>query len=108
MAREISQMTNQEIAAFLEVRKQEEAKLVRENGVKFKTELEAYCLKKYNMSLASIFLAGKNAIEPKTYKNPATGGMYTYKGKGKVPAWLKIPGGKKPNPQYLVANGAAA
>ena len=62
MAKEITQMTNQEIAAFLETRKQEEAQLVRLNGVKFKTELETYCLKKYNMSLASIFLAGKNAI----------------------------------------------
>jgi hypothetical protein len=98
---DISQMTDQEIAAFLEQRKAEQAKLVRENGVKARAELEQYCLKKYNMSLAAIFTAGNKVLEHKTYKNPETGALYVYKGKGKVPGWLKG-ANKKPNAAYEV------
>jgi hypothetical protein len=88
--KDISQMTSQEIVAFLKQREQDEAKAVKENGVKFKSELEAYCLKKYNMSLGAIFHADKKVLEHKIYKNPETGSLYTYKGKGKVPKWLWI------------------
>jgi hypothetical protein len=98
---DISQMTDTEIAAYLQVRKAEQAKLVRENGVKAKAELEAYCLKKYNMSLAAIFTASANGKGPTTYKNPTTGEIWTYSGRGKVAAWAKGADGK-PNPNYEV------
>jgi len=99
---DISQMTDAEIAAYMQMRKAEQAKLVRENGVKAKAELEQYCLKKYGMSLAAIFTASANSAGPKSYKHPETGQVYTYSGRGKVPVWLKEPGGKKPNPAYEV------
>jgi len=99
--KDISQMTDAEIAAYMQMRKAEQAKLVRENGVKAKAELEAYCLEKYKMSLAAIFTSSANGgAGPKSYKNPENGSIYTYSGRGKVPGWLKGPD-NKPNPAYL-------
>ena len=79
----------------------EQAKIVREKGVQAKTELEAYCLKKYGISLAAIFTSSANGAGPKSYKNPTTGELYTYSGRGKVPGWLKG-ADNKPNPAYAV------
>jgi hypothetical protein len=102
--KDISQMTDQEIKAFLDQRKVDQAKIVREKGVAAKAELEAYCLKKYGISLAAIFTASSEGKGPKTYKNPTDSSLYTYSGRGKVPAWLKIGGTgndkNKPNPAY--------
>jgi hypothetical protein len=46
-------------------------------------------------------MANQKPTERKTYKHPESGTLYTYSGKGKVPAWLKGPD-NKPNPAYLV------
>jgi DNA-binding protein H-NS len=87
---DITQMSEQEIKDYLQRRKEEQEKLVRENGVKAKAELEAYCLKKYNMTLQQIFTASDKAPKPKRqFKNPQDNSTYTYSGKGKLPAWVK-------------------
>lgn len=101
-SKDISQMTDTEIKAYLEQRKIAQAQLVREKGVQAKAELEQYCLKKYGISLAAIFTASTNGSGPKQYKNPQTGASYTYSGRGKVPGWLKG-ADNKPNPAYLVS-----
>jgi DNA-binding protein H-NS len=98
---DISQMTDAEIQEYLKQRKVQQANLVREKGVQAKAELETYCMKKYGMSLAAIFTASANGVGPKTYKNPESGSLYTYSGRGKVPGWLQGPD-KKPNPAYEV------
>ena len=69
--------------------------------MKAKAELEAYCLKKYGISLAAIFTASADAKGPTNYRNPENGSIYTYSGRGKVPGWLQGPD-KKPNPAYEV------
>ena len=87
---DITQMTEEEIKEFLATRKAEQAKLVREQGVKARAELEVYCQKKYNMTLAQIFTATDKApTAPKQYKNPENGSVYTYSGRGKLPGWVK-------------------
>ncbi len=87
---DITQMTEEEIKQFLQHRKEEQAKLIRENGVKAREELEVYCQKKYGMTLAQIFTASDKAPKaPKQYKNPDNGSVYTYSGRGKLPAWVK-------------------
>jgi DNA-binding protein H-NS len=99
--KDISAMTDAEIAEYLKARKAEQAKLVAAKGVQAKKELEAYCLKTYGISLAAIFTSSENASAPKTYRNPGNGENYTYSGRGKVPTWLKDDQGK-PNVAYLV------
>jgi len=86
---DITSMTEAEIKAYLQQRKVEQAKLVREKGVQARADVEAYCLKKHGMTLAAIFTASNKTAEPKTYKNPANGETYTYGGRGKMPAWVK-------------------
>lgn len=98
---DITQMSAQEIREFLHRKEEEAAKQLRENVAKWKEELEAYCQKKYGVSLATIFTASSKPRDLKQYKHPQTGETYTYSGRGKVPGWLKGADGK-PNPQYAV------
>jgi DNA-binding protein H-NS len=99
---DISKMTDTEIKAYLDQRKVEQAKIVREKGVQAKAELEKHCMEKYGISLAAIFTSSANGgAGPKSYKNPATGELYTYSGRGKVPGWLKD-ANNKPNQAYAV------
>jgi DNA-binding protein H-NS len=92
---DITQMTAQEIEEYLQQRKDEAAKKLQENGMKWKEELEVYCQKKYGVSLAVIFTASDKAPKPsRQFKNPADGSVYTYSGRGKVPGWLKGSDGK--------------
>lgn len=99
--KDISQMTVEEIAAYLKERKENEAKDNWEKAVKAKAELEAYCIKTYNLTLAEIFTTPDKMPERKQYKNPQDGSLYSYSGRGKVPAWLKGSDGK-PNAEYEV------
>ena len=99
--KDISEMSVEEIAAYLKDRKENEAKETWEKAVKAKVELEAYCQKKYGLTLAQIFTTPDKMPEKKQYKNPQTGELYVYSGKGKVPAWLKGADGK-PNQDYVV------
>ena len=98
---DITKMSDAEIVEFQRQRRLQQAKLVAEKGKQAKTELEAYCLTTYGLSLQQIFMSGGNAKGPTTYKHPENGSLYTYSGKGKVPAWLKGPN-NKPNPAYEV------
>lgn len=87
---DITKMTEDEIKQYLQNRKEEQARLVREQGVKARAELEVYCQEKYNMTLAQIFTATNRAPKPsKQYRNPSDGTVYTYSGRGKLPGWVK-------------------
>ncbi|KYK47672.1 hypothetical protein A1D31_30110 [Bradyrhizobium liaoningense] len=102
--KDISEMSLEEIAAYLQERKENEAKERHAKAIKAKEELEGYCQKKYGLTLAQIFTASdKPPSERKTYKNPTTGETWTYSGRGKVAAWAKGRDGK-PNPEYEVTN----
>jgi hypothetical protein len=90
---DITSMTEQEIKDYLTQRKAEQAKLVHEKGVQARAELEAYCLKKYSMTLVQIFTATKKAPQTKSYRHPETGQTYIYSGRGKLSDWCK--------PEYL-------
>src|SRR5215471_16232525 len=98
---DITQMTESEIQEHLKLRKLEQAKVLREKGEQARKDVEAYCQKKWGLTLAQVWMAGGNFPEPKTYKNPANGSLYTYSGRGKVPEWLQG-ADKKPNPTYEV------
>jgi hypothetical protein len=91
---DITKMSEQQIKDHLRQRKAEQVKLVHENGIKARAELEAYCLDKYKMTLVQIFTATKKAPQTKLYRHPETGQTYSYTGRGKLPAWCK--------PEYLV------
>jgi DNA-binding protein H-NS len=86
---DITQMSAQEIKEYLQHREEEAAKQLRENVAKWKEELEAHCQKKYGVSLATIFTASSKPRDVKQYKNPETGAVYTYGGRGKLPNWVK-------------------
>jgi hypothetical protein len=96
---DITKMTAQEIKDYLQQREEEAAKKLQQNAPKWKEELEAHCQDRYGVSLATIFTATTKPREVKQYRNPVDLKLYTYSGRGKVPAWLKGPDGK-PNPQY--------
>lgn len=99
--KDISDMTVEEIAAYLKDRRENEAKEAWERAVKAKAELDAHCQKKYGLTLAQVFTTPDKMPERKQYKNPADGSLYSYSGKGKIPAWLKGADGK-PNLDYAV------
>jgi hypothetical protein len=100
---DITQMTDEEALEFLKQRKRENAKLTWETAVKAKGELEAHCQKKYGLSLAAIFTTPDEFSEARQYKHPEDGSLYSYSGRGKVPAWLKGEDGK-PNPKLQVTS----
>jgi DNA-binding protein H-NS len=86
---DITQMTAQEIKEYLKQREVETARQLQLNVAKWKEELETYCQKKYGVSLATIFTATSKPRDIKQYKNPKDGSVYTYGGRGKLPAWVK-------------------
>lgn len=92
---DITQMTAQEIRDYLRQKEEEAAKQLQLNAAKWKEELDAYCWKKYSVSLATIFTASAKPRDVKQYKNPQDGKLYTYSGRGKLPNWVK--------PEYEVA-----
>ena len=97
--RDIASMTEAEIQDYLKQRKAEQAKIVAQKGVEARKDVEAYLQKKWGLTLSQVWMAG--STQPKTYKNPADGSVYTYSGRGKVPAWLKN-GDGKPNAEYEI------
>src|SRR4051812_46890728 len=100
--KDITNMTVEEIAAYLQERKGNEAKERHQKAIAAKVELEEYCQKKYGLTLAQVFTASdKPPSERKQYKHPENGSLYSYSGRGKVPGWLKGSDGK-PNAQYEV------
>ena len=109
MAKEVKQvlditaMTDAEIAAYMQQRKAQQARLVAEKGKEARKDVENYCQQKWGLTLAQVWMAGDKSEGPKTYKNPANGEQYTYSGRGKVPGWLQISSeNHKPNPAYEV------
>jgi DNA-binding protein H-NS len=94
---DITKMTEEEIAVHLQERKQQGIQKI----LKAKKELEAYCQEKYGLTLQEIFTVSDKVPERRQFKDPHSGDIYTYSGRGKVPAWLRGPDGK-PNPQYEV------
>jgi DNA-binding protein H-NS len=100
---DINTMTDDQIAEFQKQRRIEKQKLAAEKGQQARKELEAYCQKKYGLTLQQIYAASGKTQELKTYRNPndPDARPYTYSGRGKVPGWLKSANGK-PNPLYEV------
>ncbi len=73
---------------------------VKVNGPEMRKKLEAYCLKEFGMSLASVISSTRKAPQPKAFKNPdpkvnPNGDIYIYPGKGKYPDWLSTDAAKK-------------
>lgn len=102
ISKDINSMSLEEIAAYLQDRKEQEARERHEKALKAKAELEAYCQEKYGLTLAQVYTASdKPLAERKQYKNPETGEVWAYSGRGKVAAWAKGADGK-PNPAYEV------
>jgi DNA-binding protein H-NS len=99
---DITKMTVAEIAAYLQEKKQRDVLEKQQRALKAKKELEAYCQEKYGLTLQEVFTVSDKAPQRKQYKDPNCGDIYTYSGRGKVPAWLKGPDGK-PNEAYRVA-----
>ena len=97
---DITQMTESEIQEFLKVRKMQQAKVAAEKGKEARKDVEAYLQKKWGLTLAQVWMAGSN-MTSRTFKNPTTGDLYVYSGRGKVPGWLKGPD-DKPNTAYEV------
>lgn len=99
----LNAMSDEEIMEFLKQRKIEKQKLAAEKGQQARKELEAYCQKKYGLTLQQIYTASGKTQELKTYKNPndPDAKPYTYSGRGKVPGWLKGVNGK-PRAEYEV------
>jgi hypothetical protein len=97
---DITQMTESEIQEYLQQRKAQQAKIAQERGKEARKDVEAYLQKKYGLTLAQVWMAGSSFVS-KTYKHPTTGELWTYSGRGKVPAWLKGHD-NKPNPAYVV------
>ena len=98
---DITKMTASEIEEYLKEKKAREITENREKALKAKRELEAYCQEKYGLTLQQVFTVSGKIPERKQYKDPHSGALYTYSGRGKVPAWLRGADGK-PNPQYEV------
>jgi H-NS histone family len=98
---DITKMSETEIQDYLRQRKVDQARIIAEKGKEARKDVENYCQQKWQLTLAQVWMAGDNYRAPKTYKNPTTGELYTYSGRGKVPVWLKG-ADNKPNPQYLV------
>lgn len=104
ISKDINTMSLEEIAAYLQERKEQEARERHEKAIKAKVELEAYCQEKYGLTLAQVYTASDKPLSArKQYQNPETGALYSYSGRGKVPAWLKGQDGK-PNSAYEVTN----
>jgi hypothetical protein len=97
----INRMSLEEIAAYLERRKQRDIQEKHQKALKAKKELGAYCQRKYGLTLQEIFTASDKAPEKKLYRNPDDGSIYSYSGRGKLPGWLKGPDGK-PNKSFEV------
>jgi hypothetical protein len=94
ISKNINEMSDEEIAAFVRARKENQAKDNWEKAVKAKAELETYCKEKYGLSLAEIFTVSDKMPQKRLYQHPDNGWTYSYSGRGKVPAWLKGPDGK--------------
>jgi hypothetical protein len=92
---DITKMTAAQIAAYLEKKKEEEARLAAEQGERIRGELEAYCQEQYGVSLEAIGLVPKmeRTFVKRFFKNPANGEVVAY-ANGKLPAWLKNEQGK--------------
>ena len=90
----ITRMTVEEIAAYLEQKKQSDVREKHQKALKAKQELGAYCQRKYGLTLQQVFTASDKAPQWKQYKNPQNGSLYNYSGRGKLPTWLKGPDGK--------------
>jgi len=90
----ITRMTVEEIAAYLEQKKQSDVREKHQKALKAKQELGAYCQRKYGLTLQQVFTASDKAPQWKQYKNPQDGSLYNYSGRGKLPTWLKGPDGK--------------
>lgn len=99
--KDINSMTVEEIAAYLENRKEQEVRERHERAVRAKGELESYCQEKYGLTLAEIFTTPEKMPERRQYQHPQTGEVYAYSGRGKVPTWLRGADGK-PNTAYEV------
>jgi hypothetical protein len=99
---DITKMSVEEIAAYLQEKKQRDVLERHHKALKAKKELEAYCQEKYGLTLQEVFTVSDKAPERKQYKNPADGSIYVYSGRGKVPRWLQGQDGK-PNPDYQAA-----
>jgi hypothetical protein len=99
--KDINNMTVEEIATYLQERKEQEIKDRQEKAIRAKAELEAYCQEKYGLTLAQVFTASDKVQTRKQYQNPEDKKLYSYSGRGKVPGWLKGTDGK-PNPQFEV------
>lgn len=97
----INRMSLAEIAAYLEQRRQRDVQEKQNKALKAKKELGAYCQRKYGLTLQEVFTASDKLHEWKRYKNPRDGSLYSYSGRGKLPAWLKGPDGK-PNKELEV------
>jgi hypothetical protein len=98
---DITKMTAAEIAAFLQEKKQRDGQEKHARALKAKKELEAYCQAKYGLTLQQVFTVSDKVPEHRQFKDPHSGDLYTYSGRGKVPAWLRGPD-EKPDPQYEV------
>jgi DNA-binding protein H-NS len=81
----VPEFTVEQLEQMLRAKKDQ----ARQNGPEMRKKLEAYCLKEFGMSLASVISSTRKAPTPKTFKNPANGELYTYPGKGKYPDWLQ-------------------
>jgi DNA-binding protein H-NS len=87
---DINKLTVAEIAAFLQEKKQRDGREKHQRALKAKKELEAYCREKYGLTLQEVFALSDKVPEHRQFKDPHTGDLYTYSGRGKVPAWLSI------------------
>jgi hypothetical protein len=83
---DINKLTVAEIAAFLQEKKQRDGREKHQRALKAKKELEAYCQEKYGLTLQEVFTFSDKAPEHRQFKDPHTGELYTYSGRGKVPA----------------------
>jgi len=100
--KDITKMTDAEIAAYMQERKADQARLGAEKGKEARKDVENYCQQKWGLTLAQVWMAGDNYKGPQTYKHPTNGTLYTYSGRGKVPDWLWISSeDHKPNPAYV-------
>src|SRR4051812_37340353 len=97
--KDITNMTVEEIAAYLQNRKEQETQEKQQIAIKAKKELEVYCQQKYGLTLAQVYTTSDKIQTRKQYRHPENGSIYAYSGRGKVPGWLKGTDGK-PNPLY--------
>lgn len=88
----VPEFTVEQLEQMLKAKKDQ----AKQNGPEMRKKLEAYCLKEFGMSLASVISSTRKAPTSKTYKNKETGETFTWAGMGsRYPEWLQTPEQKK-------------